>query len=234
MNNKKMKKKTILSGFGQNPEILEEELFKKKETISLDYLQYKNFEDLTKRDLKIYDNEVVIGWSLGGQVACRLIEKGILKPKLLILIASPYSFKISQIKFFLFKILLFLSKKGALKYLAWESSLGDYFPEKVKENMQNFSGSKYLANWLEELNFDFKSSSFENFPETIYISGDNDKVVGTMEGYDFQLQIENKHKKNFTKYRLKNCGHAPHFSHKEKVLRIINESLNDNNSKTFS
>ena len=86
-----MTKITILSGFGQEPQTFKN-VFSNKDVITLDYLQNKNFEDLLTQDLKAYDNEVVIGWSLGGQVAIRLIEKQILKPKLLILIATPFQF----------------------------------------------------------------------------------------------------------------------------------------------
>jgi esterase/lipase len=207
-------KTTILSGFGQNPEILKK-LFKGENQISLDYLQAKNFEDLTKRDLKIYDNEIVIGWSLGGQVACRLIEKGILKPKLLILIATPFKLP-SDFKFKLFKVLLFLSKKTALSYLIYKSSQGDSNAKEVKEKMKNFSNSKNLINWSNELKFDLNELSFENFPQTLYIAGENDKVVDSSQAYFFKDKIKNIKLNSF-----EGRGHAPHFSSLQCQIQLL-------------
>ena len=38
------------------------------------------------------DAELVIGWSLGGQLAARAVAEGLLSPRLLVLIAAPFQF----------------------------------------------------------------------------------------------------------------------------------------------
>lgn len=221
-----MTKITVISGFGQEPKALQN-VFTNKDTIALDYLQTKNFEDLLTLDLKAYDNEVVIGWSLGGQVAIRLIEKQILKPKLLILIASPFQYVqnetnkigVMQSSFESFKNVLNFDSIEALKYLAYLSAGGDENSDDVILNMNNKSNDN-LVNWLDELDFSCFDIDFKNFPKTVYICGDSDAVIDCSQYKYFQERIE-----NFELKVIKNCGHAPHFSHKNEFLNIINEKI---------
>lgn len=223
-----MTKITILSGFGQEPKTFKN-VFTNKDVIALDYLQTKNFEDLLTLDLKAYDNEVVIGWSLGGQVAIRLIEKQILKPKLLILIATPFQYVQNETNkigvmpsnFESFKNVLYFDSIEALKYLAYLSAGGDENSDDVILNMNNDKPTENLINWLDELkDFSCFDISFKNFPKTIYICGDSDAVIDCLQYEYFQERIE-----NFELKVIKNCGHAPHFSHKEDFLNIINEKI---------
>ena len=223
-----MTKITILSGFGQEPETLKK-VFNNKDVIALDYLQTKNFEDLLTRDLKAYDNEVVIGWSLGGQVAIRLIEKQILKPKLLILIATPFQFVeddknnigMSKELFNHFQYVLDENPEQALAYLANLTALNDKNPEDVLKNMVAVENTTNLYSWLKELkDFNCFNVDFKNFPKTIYISGDGDAVVNSS-----QYKYFNKRIADFELQIMFNCGHAPHFSHKNEFLNIINEKI---------
>ncbi len=222
------KKITILSGFGQEPKALQN-VFSNKDVIALDYLQTKNFEDLLTRDLKAYDNEVVIGWSLGGQVAVRLIEKQILKPKLLILIATPFQFVqddknqvgMPRELFEQFQNVLDENPEQALEYLANLTALNDKNPEDVLKNMINTENTDNLYFWLKELkNFNCFSVDFTNFSKTIYICGSGDMVVDHLQYKLFLKQI-----KDFELQIMFTCGHAPHFSHKSEFLNIINEKI---------
>lgn len=222
------KKITIISGFGQEPKTFKN-VFSNKDTIALNYLETKNFEDLLISDLKAYDNDVVIGWSLGGQVAVRLIEKQILKPKLLILIATPFQYVqnetnkigVMQSNFESFKNVLNFDSIEALKYLAYLSAGGDENSDDVILNMNNDKSNDNLINWFDQLkDFSCFDISFKNFPKTIYICGDSDAVIDCSQYKYFQERIE-----NFELKVIKNCGHAPHFSHKEDFLNIINEKI---------
>ena len=223
-----MTKKTILSGFGQEPETFKN-IFNNKDVIALDYLQTKNFEDLLTRDLRAYDNDVVIAWSLGGQVAIRLIEKQILKPKLLILIATPFQFIQNEINkigvekhiFDSFKNVLRLDSIEALKHLAYLSAGNDENPDLVFENMKPIRNTSNLNSWLQELkDFTCFDVDFTNFPKTVYICGDSDAVVDCSQYEYFQERID-----NFELQKIFNSGHAPHFSHRNEFLKIINEKI---------
>ena len=193
-----MTKITILSGFGQEPKTFKN-VFTNKDVIALDYLQTKNFEDLLTRDLKPYDNEVVIGWSLGGQVAIRLIEKQILKPKLLILIATPFQYVQNETNkigvmpsnFESFRNVLNFDSIEALKYLAYLSAGGDENNNDVILNMNNNKTNENLINWLDQLkDFSCFNISFKNFPKTIYICGASDAVIDCLQYEYFQERIE--------------------------------------------
>ena len=223
-----MTKITILSGFGQEPKTFKN-VFTNKDVIALDYLQTKNFEDLLTRDLKPYDNEVVIGWSLGGQVAIRLIEKQILKPKLLILIATPFQYVQNETNkigvmpsnFESFRNVLNFDSIEALKYLAYLSAGGDENNNDVILNMNNNKTNENLINWLDQLkDFSCFNIDFKDFPKTIYIWGESDAVIDWSQYKHFQERIE-----NFELKVIENCGHAPHFSHKNEFLNIINEKI---------
>lgn len=223
-----MTKITILSGFGQEPKTLQN-VFKNKDIIALNYLQTKNFEDLLTQDLKAYDNEVVIGWSLGGQVAIRLIEKQILKPKLLILIATPFQFVEDDKNevgmplelFNQFQNVLDENPEQALAYLGHLTSLGDKNPEDVLKNMVNVKNTDNLYSWLKELkDFNCFNVDFKNFPKTIYICGDGDAVVNSKQYKYFSERLG-----DFEMQMIFSCGHAPHFSHKNEFLNIINEKI---------
>ena len=223
-----MTKITVISGFGQEPDTLKN-VFNNKYVVALNYLETKNFNDLLARDLRAYDNEVVIGWSLGGQVAIRLIEKQILKPKLLILIATPFQFVqddknnvgMSKELFNQFQNVLDENPEQALEYLANLTALDDKNPEDVVKNMVNVKNINNLYSWLNELkNFNCFNVNFTNFPKTIYICGSGDMVVSHLQYKLFLKQI-----KDFELQIMFNCGHAPHFSHKNEFLNIINEKI---------
>jgi esterase/lipase len=222
-----MTKITILSGFGQEPETLKN-VFNNKNVVALDYLQTKNFEDLLTRDLKAYDNEVIIGWSLGGQVAIRLIEKQILKPKLLILIATPFQFVqndehdvgMSRELFNQFQYVLDENPEQALEYLANLTALNDKNPEDVLKNMVAVENTTNLYSWLKELKFSCCNVNITNFPKTVYICGNGDEMVNY-----FQYKLFLKNIKDFELQIMFHCGHAPHFSHRNEFLNIINEKI---------
>ena len=228
-----MTKITVISGFGQEPDTFKN-VFSNKDVIALDYLETKNFEDLLTRDLKTYDNEVVIGWSLGGQVAIRLIEKQILKPKLLILIATPFQFVEDDKNevgmplelFNQFQNFLDENPAQALAYLGHLASLGDKNPEDVLKNMVAIEntinlGFYFLNSWLKELkDFNCFNVDFKNFPKTVYICGDGDAVVNSKQYTYFNEKLG-----DFEMKLIFSCGHAPHFSHKNEFLNIINEKI---------
>ena len=89
-----------LSGWGQKFDSLKtifkdptfDPIFlKKNPVIHFDYTKFNNVEDFfTNIKSQNLNPKIVIGWSLGGQLAIRLIEKKIITPKTLILIAPPF------------------------------------------------------------------------------------------------------------------------------------------------
>ena len=80
-----------LSGWGQKFDSLESIFDPIFFARSLNYSKFNDVQKFfTSIEQQKLNTEILVGWSLGGQLAIRLIEKQILQPKLLILIAPPF------------------------------------------------------------------------------------------------------------------------------------------------
>src|SRR5690606_29758379 len=82
-----------LSGWGQKADALRNIIPAGAKASFLDYVEYGSaeafFASLPK---KIPEPDVLMGWSLGGQLAARLVAGKKIKPKLLVLIGAPYQY----------------------------------------------------------------------------------------------------------------------------------------------
>lgn len=199
-----MKQNLILTGFGQSDKQFLD-LFDSKFTgdnVSMEYHKYKNYEDLSKIVAKKHYKSIV-GWSLGGQIACRLIADKLITTDKLFLISAPFQFVgengLSDLVFYMFKIKLILNYNWALKTL--ENKIDSSVKLETNEYKNN------LLSWLDELeHFDCRSLDFSNFPITIYLAGENDNIVSPKQIDLFKNKI-----KEFADIIIKNCGHAPHY-----------------------
>ncbi len=171
-----------------------------------------------------------MGWSLGGQLAIRLIEKKILVPKLLILIAPPFQMiKDSRIQAGMAKAVFdefyrnFTNAPDqTLKQFAILMAMNDRNAKDIVKtldiNEKNFAN---LAFWLKELErFSCFDIDFSNMPRTLYFHGAGDMIVHASQSEYFQKKI-----KNFRLEIFKNCGHAPHLSDVERMKKIIAEEI---------
>ncbi len=235
-----MKKQIIcISGWGQKFDSLEfifnDPIFDPFFVSSLDYSKFDDVEkfldDVAARDL--VDPEILVGWSLGGQLALRLIEKKILKPKLLILIAPPFQLvKDEKIKAgmapLVFQGFHFGFTKApdfTLKKFAILMAMNDKNSAEIARSLdvsdKNFS---QLVYWLDELKrFSCFDIDFSKMPRTLYFHGAGDMIVHVLQADYFQERIKNFRKEIFTR-----CGHAPQLSDAGKMRRVIAEELNIN------
>ncbi len=90
--------------------------------------------------------------------------------------------------------------------------------------MASIENTDNLYSWLKELEFSCFDVDFKDFPKTIYIWGEGDAVVNNHQNTLQYKYFANKIS-DFKVEIIKNCGHAPHFSHKEDFLNIINEKI---------
>src|SRR5262249_47693514 len=77
-----------LSGWGQAHDSLE---IIAPQAQHVPYKPYPSF-DAFAGTLHGIQCDMLIGWSLGGQLAARLVAAGILQPKRLVLLAAPFQF----------------------------------------------------------------------------------------------------------------------------------------------
>jgi pimeloyl-ACP methyl ester carboxylesterase len=227
-----MKKILCINGWGQERKTLEnefKEVFKDAEFETVDYITSigdciypKDYEGC-----KQYD--ITIAWSLGTHCAINLIQKKLLKTKLLILIAPIFQYVKNDInEIGMLKEIFYSFFNGFIKYpeatmqhLVAMSASGDENADLVFDKMKiqdlNVLNKYALEQQLLHLrDFSCFGVNFKKFPKTICFTGANDKVVASSQAKLFAERI-----KDFELHIIENCGHAPHFSHMEQIKKEL-------------
>lgn len=227
------KKILCLSGWGQKSDSLEiifkESFFDPFFVSSFDYSSLAGVEDFFTA-IKSQNPKILIGWSLGGQLAVRLIEKKILAPKLLILLAPPFQMikderihaGMSRATFSEFHKNFSQAPNKTLKQFSILTAMNDQNAADIARNLdirdQNFEQLKF---WLEELSrFSCFGVDFTNMPRTLFIQGAGDMVVHASQANYFNEKIKNCRLEIF-----KNCGHAPHLNDLVRLQKFICEEI---------
>jgi pimeloyl-[acyl-carrier protein] methyl ester esterase len=223
-----------LSGWGQNYKSLEasfsENILEKFNISSLNYSLSEGFLKF-KDSYKFPANpEVIMGWSLGGQIALRLIQHKIFTPKLLVLIAPPFQMvKDARIQAGMsiktyneFFDNLSKAPDATLKKFSILSIMNDKNKSQIIKNLEiSDENHQKLIIWLQELKdfscFDF---DFTNMPPTLFYIGAGDMVVHNSQSKYFADRIN-----DFELHVFNNCGHAPHLSDKELFNEILTKKL---------
>ena len=228
-----------LSGWAQNPNSLDP-LFAKHsnnyQIINFDYSKFADIESclLAIKNLRI-NPKIVVGWSLGGQIAVRLISKKIFAPQLLILIATPFQFvkfappspinddfvlpaAMPQTTFATFRQNFLQHSAKTLEKFSVLMMMND------KKRAQELAKNLYideenyanLAFWLDELgSFSCRDLDFSQFPKTIIYHGQEDLVVHSSQAKIFADRIANSEL-----HIIANCGHCPHISHLSQLCQF--------------
>lgn len=225
-----------LAGWAQKPNSLEPLFSSLPFPYKITNFDYSQFSDAQKcfdaiENLSI-NPDVVIGWSLGGQIAARLIANKILTPKLLILIATPFQFvKSEQIaaampkaSFEIFRDNFVKNSAQTLEKFSLLMMLNNV--ARAKELAKNlYIDDKNYTNlifWLDELSrFSCYDLDFTNFPRTIIFHGQSDLVVHQSQAKIFASKIANSRLEI-----LPDCGHCPHISNQDQLQKIINQEIN--------
>ncbi len=228
------KKILCLSGWGQKFDSLEF-IFKKSafdpiffdQVTSLDYSSYLDveqfFSEVAARNL---NPDILVGWSLGGQLSLRLIEKKIIAPKLLILIAPPFQMvksekimaAMTQNTFAEFRANLIKAPSQTMKQFSILMAMNDRHASEIARSLdindKNFAGLIY---WLDELKrFSCFDLDFSQMPRTLFFQGAGDMIVHSSQSEYFKERIA-----NFRLEIFKNCGHAPQLSDVDLMRQII-------------
>lgn len=197
---------------------------------SLDYSKMNSVEEFFEEAAKVENPDILVGWSLGGQLALRAIEKGIFRPKLLVLLAPPFQMvKDSRIRsgmakktFEEFYRNFAEAPTKTLQQFAILTAMNDQNAAEIAKtldiNDKNFAQLKF---WLTELSrFSCFDLDFTKIPRTLFFQGAGDMIVHASQSEYFADRI-----KNFRLEIFKNCGHAPHLSDAEKLREIIYEEI---------
>lgn len=168
--------------------------------------------------------DLLVGWSLGAQLAVRAVAAGHVRPKRLVLIAPTFQFLKSP------------NFAEGMDAQAWEPVLAHYkrdaqdmlrgFNMLVAQGDSNASRVMRALNrnlwqegtfWLEELaRFDGHTMDFNAFPPTTIIHGREDKVAAPAQATAYEKAIPNAQL-----IWVDNCAHAPHLHDPEFIRKTL-------------
>ncbi len=213
------------SGWGQSYDSLE------GVAPGANHINYSSLQDIDElfESLKGAKCDVLIGWSLGGQIALRAIQAGILSPKSLILIAAPFQFiESSAIKcgmdknvFNDFEEDFINNPEASLQRFLALISRNDCNAKEIITILAdtNLDNANKWAYWLDELKeFSCSIIDLSKTPKTLAIHGENDFIVDITHTGLFAPFIANLSIKT-----IKKCGHAPHLHDAKRIKNLIDE-----------
>jgi pimeloyl-ACP methyl ester carboxylesterase len=220
-----------LSGWAQKPSSLQPALSSFSSSHQIINFNYSNFSSIEDcfNDLKKLSitPQIIAGWSLGGQIAIRLIANHIFNPKSLILFSTPFQFvkspkiaaAMSESSFNNFRENFITNSLTTLEKFSLLMMVGN--PKRIKELSQDLDLSNVnysnLIFWLDELKrFSCHDINFTQFPKTIIFQGDGDVVVNALQAKIFAEKIKNSELKI-----LANCGHCPHISNIDEIQKAL-------------
>jgi pimeloyl-ACP methyl ester carboxylesterase len=214
-----------LSGWGQPHDALS---IVAPTATHIDFARHNNASEALA-EIATHSCDIVIGWSLGGQLAVRAIASGKLRPRKLVLIATPFQFvKSSELPIGMPQDLF--SKFRHNYHNNPERTLGKSWELIHKDDQKSDIVKSHLAAhnkiallqknwlyWLDELeNFSCNTLHLADFPETILIHGDADLVVYPEQSRAFSRSIP--HARLIS---ISQCNHAPHWHDTDQVRKAI-------------
>lgn len=198
------------------------------------HIDYGNFTNITGffESIGKQNPDIVVGWSLGAQLALRAISEGIITPSHLVLIAAPYQFvankdvkcgmDMDSFRFFYsnFENDPVKSIKRFMTLIAQNDTNIHAILTELRSTTKTENAARWLY-WLDELeNFSCNSLDFSQIPKTIAIHGRDDTIVDISQTGLFKSLIA-----DYTLEVFESCGHAPHLHNAERVKAIIETIL---------
>lgn len=222
-----MRKVITLSGWSQHSGSLEH---LDPGASALDYQSFPSFEACVGAvTASIREVDVIVGWSLGGQVALRLVSEKHINAKHLILLAPPRQYVNDEAikcglpigEFSLFKKQVAGKDANFMKKFQSLITHGDVREKHIKHLPQLHEVNAYKEYWLNYLG-EQKSEDINIVPDVkvTFIYGTEDKVLSHEQGKLFQASIPHS---KLLLWDL--CSHAPHLHNPDAIKNmIVNES----------
>lgn len=223
-------KTLVLSGWGQPHDALASLL---PDATHLPYAHHDSLEGALSAIAKEgQSHDMIVGWSLGGQLAVRAIGAGLVRPKKLVLIAAPFQFVAKDAKDNLgmgpatFQKFRDNYAKNPVRTLdkSWELvAYDDARADQVRAQLFAFDKQAVIANdwlkWLDRLeNHSLHDLPMNHFPPTLIIQGEKDAVVSARQAQHFAHIIPQS-----KLILMPQAGHAPHWHDPRAVARHIKE-----------
>lgn len=223
----------ILTGWQQSPDSL---LSLIPGSTAFDYSAIGSTDEFFSRLKPAARNcEIVIGWSLGGQLALRALATGAIQPRHLFLLATPWQFiatpqcptAMPELEFARFRKTYVNTPATALHRFTLLMGHGDSQQKNLFHNM-NSDGIKIWNKglfWLDELGrFSGDKLSLSHCSPTIrihIIHGAADAVVNPAQAHIIKKNLGNL--VEATEWPA--CGHAPQLHDPERLKQTIANAL---------
>lgn len=226
-----MSKILTISGWAQKSDSLLRAVPIGESAEYIDYLPCKDFAEVAKTLLPPYtDTPIVMGWSLGAQLAVRAVAAGYLKPKLLVLFSAPYQYVnggdiecgAPKLVFKAFTQVFKLTPKKSLQNFAEMMAGKNHHLKHIFETIEdNPERMKEWVRWLKILGeFSCESLDFEHFPRTILFHNEPDPVTPTDQSRLYHARLPES-----VLEIIPREGHAPHLQAQSQIQSILNREF---------
>lgn len=194
------------------------------DALSFDYSDYTSPEASFVGLKQFADVESVIGWSMGGQLALRAIAAGMLKPKHVTLIATPWQFVADYgMGGRTFELFYDTYARDAASHKARFHALiakGDKYERQVLEQLRHHpevENTQRWLPWLEDLGrYSLDTADLSKLPPTLLVQGRNDTIVRYPQALKMQSMLP-----QLTLSIWEEAGHAPHLHDPRRLLKEI-------------
>lgn len=220
-----------LSGWGQPHDALSHAF---PSATHVDYARADGFESALKLLEPYQDYDVVVGWSMGGQLAVRAVAENVLSPRMVMLLATPYQFvKTAKNPIgmradtaalfrenFLRDAPRTLKKSYAL--ISHEDSREEHIKPYLADAMRRLPGYDWL-HWYDELTTHTPGGYIQKtFPRTLIVHGARDVVVPSGHSDEWKKHIPHAHV-----HVWDSCSHAPHWHDGPRLRTVLEQAYHD-------
>lgn len=176
--------------------------------------------------------DVVVGWSLGGQLALRAVAAGVISPQKLILLSVPYQIAADANFTDATPLAMLQASRAAfaadaaamLTEFQGACAFGDVKRRQVLSAFRAATTPQDGYHWLfwfdELLRFSFADVALENLPPVTLIYGAADCIVPVQQGRILAERLGDA-----SLHELEGCAHAPHWHDAEAVRHLLAESI---------
>lgn len=193
---------------------------------TFDYSGHASPEDSFKALKKFADMPYIVAWSLGGQLALRAIAAGILKPKHVTIIGTPYQFVspngMGATTFAMFRENYLSNPSRSKERFHGLIAKGDKEHKRILANLAHHHDVENTARWLPWLDdlaaYSLEQENLAKMPPMLIVQGDNDAIVPHAQSLTLQRKIPHAELKSWAE-----VGHAPHVHNANRLWREITE-----------